>query len=113
MWEDSIRLNQAILASRCGDHEQALINLDVVRDPDLSLQVAGARMTALQGMGRLNEALSLAEACLSKEETVIKFRSATIMIAVLMVALGFLARASLYVVDERDPDARHHALLVI
>ncbi len=67
VWEDSIRLNQAILASRCGDHERSLIHLDMVRDPELSLQVTAAKMTALQDIGRLNEALSLADTCLSQE----------------------------------------------
>jgi tetratricopeptide (TPR) repeat protein len=65
--EDSIRLNQAILANRRGNHAQALNYLDMVGEPGLSLRAAVARITALEGMGRIDEALSVADACLAKE----------------------------------------------
>ncbi|MHC4117647.1 MAG: hypothetical protein ACYSWO_09080 [Planctomycetota bacterium] len=67
VWEDSIRLNQAILAGRCGEHERELSLLGTIEDPDLSLQVASSRVGALWCTGRIDEALSLADECLNKE----------------------------------------------
>ena len=66
VWTDSVRLNQAILAGRRGEPDRSLILLDSVKDPELSLRVAYARVTALEDMGRLEEALSLADQCLGQ-----------------------------------------------
>jgi len=67
VWEDSIRLNQAVLASRRGEHVQALRLLDTIEDASLSLQVASSRVAALWCTGRVDEALSLADECLNNE----------------------------------------------
>ncbi|MCP5523911.1 MAG: tetratricopeptide repeat protein [Verrucomicrobiales bacterium] len=67
VWTDSVRLNQAIMANRRGDHARALAHLGMVRDPRLSLECAAARMDALSEAGRNGEALSLADDYLSKK----------------------------------------------
>jgi tetratricopeptide (TPR) repeat protein len=63
--QSSIRLNQAILASRRGLNDQALSYAEQVTDPDLALRTASARVTALAGLGRFDEALRIGEAILT------------------------------------------------
>jgi tetratricopeptide (TPR) repeat protein len=65
VWEDSIRLNQAILANRREDYATALAFLDAVKDDQLTLQAASVRARALEGAGRPDESISLAEKCLA------------------------------------------------
>ena len=65
VWEDSVRLNQAILANRRGDHHGALAYLDAVKDADCALEAASVRVRALEGAGRRDEAVALAERCLA------------------------------------------------
>jgi tetratricopeptide (TPR) repeat protein len=65
--EDSIRLNQAILAGRRGDHAGALALLEMIRDSNLILPVAAAKVQALRGAGKISEALTLADECLNKD----------------------------------------------
>jgi len=69
VWKASVRLNQAILANRRGDHDGALAILDSLNpeDPKLRWEATAARMSALQGMGRLEEAAALAENALESE----------------------------------------------
>lgn len=55
-WVASVRLNQAILASRQDDLQEALRWLERVDDPELSLQAAAVRVSALAGSGRAGEA---------------------------------------------------------
>lgn len=66
VWADSVRLNQAILASRRADHDTALNHLHDVKDPCLALRAASARIQALHGMGKPDEAAALAERCLGQ-----------------------------------------------
>jgi tetratricopeptide (TPR) repeat protein len=60
----SIRLNQAILASRRGMPDQALMYLDQVQEPALALPATGVRVQALVEAGRSDEALRIGEALL-------------------------------------------------
>jgi tetratricopeptide (TPR) repeat protein len=68
VWESSVRLNQAVLASRRGLHDQALSYVDQVTDAELAVQSASARVTALAGAGRLDEAIRVGEAALSADD---------------------------------------------
>ena len=65
--EPSVRLNQAILAERCEDYGRALGLLDMIRDEHLALETADVRITTLWGLGELDDALSLADACLAAD----------------------------------------------
>ncbi len=67
LWEDSIRMNQAILAIRMGEFELALQHLAKATDTDLRLKVTGIRVDALRHLGRLTEALDLSDQCLAGE----------------------------------------------
>lgn len=67
--ESSVRLNQAILATRQGLNEQALSYAEQVTDPDLAIRAASVRVDALAGAGQLDEAIRLGEATLSKNDT--------------------------------------------
>ena len=62
---DSVRLNLAVLASRRDRPEAALVLLDSVRDPVLVEPAREIRVSTLRALGRLDEALSLAEATLA------------------------------------------------
>ncbi len=64
VYESSVRLNQAILASRRGLHDQALSYADQVTDPELALRAASTRVATLVGAGRFDEALRIGEALL-------------------------------------------------
>jgi tetratricopeptide (TPR) repeat protein len=66
VWEDSLRLNQAILAGRQQRYEQALELLDLVDDPELGLHVAEQWIANLKHMGRNDEAVALAERTLAE-----------------------------------------------
>lgn len=65
--EDSIRLNQAILANRRRDYAAAEACLRRVTDPEFRLEVATTRVRALEGTGRLDDAMLLAEQTLAGE----------------------------------------------
>ena len=67
--QSSVRLNQAILASRRGLNDQALSYAEQVTDPDLALRAASARVTALVATGRLDEAMSIGDAILAKADS--------------------------------------------
>jgi tetratricopeptide (TPR) repeat protein len=60
-WHDSIRLNQAILASRRGEHERALELCESADDPELASELGDVRVHALVRVGRAAEAAKLAE----------------------------------------------------
>lgn len=62
---DSVTLNLAVLASRRDRPEAALLLLDALRDPALVEPAREIRVSALRALGRLEEALSLAEATLA------------------------------------------------
>jgi tetratricopeptide (TPR) repeat protein len=59
--QDSVRLNLAVLASRRHRPEIALELLDTLRDPALVEHAREFRVSTLQALGRLQEALALAE----------------------------------------------------
>jgi Flp pilus assembly protein TadD len=61
---DSVRLNLAVLASRRHRPDVALTLLDTLRDPAVSEHAREIRVSALHSLGRLPEALALAEAAL-------------------------------------------------
>jgi tetratricopeptide (TPR) repeat protein len=65
--EDQIQLNMAILSGRRNDHVQALAHLKAVKDPELALHVESTRMSALYHLGKLDEALAVADNCLNRE----------------------------------------------
>jgi tetratricopeptide (TPR) repeat protein len=67
VWVDSIHLNQAVLATRRCDYESALVILNEHHDDELRLVAASSRMEALEGIGRLDEAVMLAEELLAGE----------------------------------------------
>jgi tetratricopeptide (TPR) repeat protein len=67
--ESSIRLNQAILASRRGLNDQALAYVEQVIDPDLAIRAASVRVDALTGAGRFDEAVGIAEGTLGEGDT--------------------------------------------
>ncbi len=60
----SIRLNQAILASRQCLHAEALQHLEQLVDPEWQYRKASAKVTALIGLGRIEEAIQVGEAAL-------------------------------------------------
>jgi tetratricopeptide (TPR) repeat protein len=62
----SVRLNQAVLANRVGEHARTLSLLDDVDDPSLADRAASVRVGALFEMGRLNEAEQLANDALGR-----------------------------------------------
>jgi tetratricopeptide (TPR) repeat protein len=62
----SIRLNQAILASRRGRHDQALSYVEQVTEPDLAIHAVSVLVTALVGVGKVDEAVGVGEAALRK-----------------------------------------------
>lgn len=66
--KSSIRLNQAILASRRGLDEEALVYLDQVTDPTPRLRAASARVGALAGLGRLDEAIGHGQSTLAEAQ---------------------------------------------
>ncbi len=67
--QSSVRLNQAILASRRGLNDQALSYAEQVTDPDLGIRAASARVTALVAAGRLDEAMSIGDATLATADS--------------------------------------------
>jgi tetratricopeptide (TPR) repeat protein len=68
-WTDSVRLNQGILASRRGHYDEALALLEQVTDAELQLQAIGTRVSALQELGRTEEALRLAGTTLEETDS--------------------------------------------
>jgi tetratricopeptide (TPR) repeat protein len=66
VWSASVRLNQAILASRTERYEEALAFLAEVDDPQLAWQVGGARCHALRLLARERECLAEATALLER-----------------------------------------------
>jgi tetratricopeptide (TPR) repeat protein len=62
----SVRLNQAILASRRGEPDQALMYLDQIPTSDLTLPVGSARVHALVASGQVGEALRIGQALLAQ-----------------------------------------------
>jgi tetratricopeptide (TPR) repeat protein len=67
--QSSIRLNQAILASRRGLHDQALSYAEQVTEPDLVVRTTSVRVTALAAAGRCDEAVRIGEAILSEVDS--------------------------------------------
>ena len=67
VWEDSIRLNQAVLAGRHGRAEKAIELLDQLEDPRLELEAAECRILNLKSLDRIGEARTLAEKVLGEE----------------------------------------------
>ena len=61
---DSVGLNQAVLAGRRDRPSAALTLLDTLQDPALAAPAREVRISALQDLERLDEALALAEAAL-------------------------------------------------
>lgn len=68
VWADSVRLNQAILASRQGLHEEALVCLERVQDRALAPQALGAKLRALADLGRHREVIIEANAAIAAAE---------------------------------------------
>ncbi len=66
VWEDSIRLNQAILANRQGNHDKALSITEQMTDEELQPHVAEIKVAAYRGNGRIDEAIELADASIQK-----------------------------------------------
>ncbi len=66
-WEDSIRLNRAILAQRRKHSSKAFALFSQVGDPDLAIRVAEGRVALLFEMGKTDEAAALAEETLANE----------------------------------------------
>ncbi len=66
-WQDSVRLNQAILAVKRDENEEALRFLEKVKDPKLTLRAAYTNVSALHRLGRLDEALTLADVHLDRD----------------------------------------------
>jgi tetratricopeptide (TPR) repeat protein len=67
--ESSVRFNQAVLASRRGQHVEALSYLGQVTGPELATRALSARVEALAGLGRFDEALRAGEAALREAAT--------------------------------------------
>ena len=65
---DSLRFNQAVLASRRGQAEQVLALAATLVDPELRLMVVPARLRALQALGRPEEAEKLGAATLASRD---------------------------------------------
>jgi tetratricopeptide (TPR) repeat protein len=65
--KDWVFLNQGIMFGRRGEHAKALDQLNMVKDPDLDLVVASSLLPALDGLGRSQEALSVAQQHLHKK----------------------------------------------
>ena len=65
----SIHLNQAILAARVDQPDEALHFVELVKDPELSARAAGIRINVLVDLGRPVEALEVAEKLLSELDT--------------------------------------------
>ncbi|MCX6583965.1 MAG: hypothetical protein NT166_27635 [Candidatus Aminicenantes bacterium] len=57
--ESSVHLNQAILSIRLDRYEDALKKLECIDETELHLQVVSARIDALMGIGRIDEASRL------------------------------------------------------
>lgn len=68
VWEPAVRLNQAILANRTGQPRQALTIVESINDPELELEAISVRVDALTDLDRFDEAASLAEKCLAKDD---------------------------------------------
>ncbi|MGD8296203.1 MAG: hypothetical protein PVG67_07425 [Desulfobacterales bacterium] len=66
VWEDSIRLNQAILANRSENYDKALSFLQLINDVEFQLPIAEITVTAFKGKGLLNEAIKIAENAIAK-----------------------------------------------
>ena len=64
--EDSVRLNQAILATRRGDYDQAIDILATISDPKLIQNAAESRITALMCARRWRDALEAADSALKE-----------------------------------------------
>jgi tetratricopeptide (TPR) repeat protein len=117
-WIGSIRLNQAILAGRRGDHAGAVRQLDGLADADLELHAAEVRATALEALGRLDEAASLAEVCLERTRDL---EDAPAGLAGLAAALGRVrlargepsATVRRFVVEAVDRFAPHEDLFAL
>ena len=62
----SIQLNQAILANRQNNFNEALQILEKIDDKDLFLHISEARISALKGLSKIGEAISLAKQVLSE-----------------------------------------------
>lgn len=62
----SIQLNQAILANRQNNFDQALQILEKIDDKDLLLYISEARISALKGLNKIGEAISLANQVLNE-----------------------------------------------
>lgn len=56
----SIQLNQAILANRQNNFDEALQILEKIRDKDLLLHIAETRISSLKGLNKIEEAINLA-----------------------------------------------------
>lgn len=67
VWVGSVHLNQAVLATRRSEYESALAILNELHEDELRLVVASSRIEALEGIGRLDEAVMLAEDILAGE----------------------------------------------
>jgi tetratricopeptide (TPR) repeat protein len=65
-WVGSIRLNQAILANRQSKFGEALLILDKIDDKELLLQKSEASIYSLQGLKRIDDAMSLAKQILNE-----------------------------------------------
>lgn len=65
VFTDSVRLNQAVLANRRIRFDVALQLLDAISEPALAIPVACTRTDALDGLGKKDAAVSLAEAYLA------------------------------------------------
>ncbi|NJD56089.1 MAG: hypothetical protein FIA94_06750 [Nitrospirae bacterium] len=62
----SIQLNQAILANRQNNFDEALQILGKIDDKDLLLHISEARISSLKGLNKIEEAISLANRVLSE-----------------------------------------------
>lgn len=60
-WEDSLYLNQAILANRREKYDKALSVLELINDDEFRLHITEITLTAYKGKGLINEAIELAE----------------------------------------------------
>lgn len=67
VWVGSVHLNQAVLAIRRSKYESALQILNELHDDELRFVVASSRIEALEGIGRHDEAVMLAEDILAGE----------------------------------------------
>jgi tetratricopeptide (TPR) repeat protein len=67
VWKDSILLNQAVLSNRKCLYEEALQQHDKLSDDKLVFNIAEARIEAMLQLGRLSEAIDLAQKYLDLE----------------------------------------------